>query len=113
MLCRSLAALLLLVCARSVGGFTCTQTDTVCGVLGALYNATSGTSWTNNTGWSAAAAGTATSYCTFYGTTCSSAAVLTTLCVRRLLSPLRRPLSRGRRLTLAVSARTVISLPTS
>jgi hypothetical protein len=56
---------------------------TVCSALGDLYNATSGASWTNKTGWSAAASGTPTDYCTFFGATCGSG-VLRQLCVRRI-----------------------------
>lgn len=39
-------------------GFTCTTQDATCAALGDLYAATSGPStWTNNRGWAAAAAG--------------------------------------------------------
>ena len=60
--------------------FTCTQQDAVCLALGALYASAAGTGWTNTAGWSTASAGTATSYCTFSGVSCTSGAV-TTLCV--------------------------------
>lgn len=38
----------------------------VCSALGDLYYATNGAGWINNTGWSSAAAGTPTDYCSFY-----------------------------------------------
>ena len=77
-----LATLLATLCGSGrVGAFTCTQSDTVCSALGDLYSSTGGASWTNKTGWSAAAAGTATSYCTFFGTLCGvGGTVLTELC---------------------------------
>ena len=56
---------------------------TVCRALGDLYNATGGASWTIRTGWSAAAAGTPTDYCTFSGITCSNG-ILQQLCVRSI-----------------------------
>jgi hypothetical protein len=59
--------------------FTCTQSDSVCAAFGSLYKSTGGSSWANQGGWSAAAAGTATSYCTFYGISCSGVGVVTTL----------------------------------
>ena len=43
-----------------------TNSDLVCSALGDLYYATNGTGWTNNRGWSLAAAGTPTDYCNFY-----------------------------------------------
>ena len=52
-----------------------------CAALGDLYAATSG--WAilgSNTGWSSAAAGVATDYCTFYGVTCISGTV-NSMCV--------------------------------
>jgi hypothetical protein len=49
--------------------FTCAAGDdaTTCRILGELYAATGGPSWTVRTGWSAAAAGTPTSMLTFFG----------------------------------------------
>lgn len=46
--------------------------DPVCTALGSLYEATSGTSWGYNGGWSASAIGVATGVCTFYGITCDA-----------------------------------------
>ena len=54
---------------------------TVCRALGDFYNATNGASWLIKTGWSAAAAGTPTDYCSFVGATCNNG-VLQGLCVR-------------------------------
>jgi len=66
----------------------------VCRALGDLYYATNGVYWTSKTGWSTAAAGTATDYCTFFGATCSNG-VLNQLCVchaaGRHSTVLRRP----------------------
>jgi hypothetical protein len=64
--------------------FTCGANNdaTVCSALGDLYNATNGSYWTYQTGWSEATAGTPTDYCTFYGVICSSG-VLQKLCVHR------------------------------
>jgi len=56
--------------------FTCTQSDSVCAALGSLYKSAGGSSWANQDGWSAAAAGTATSYCNFHGVQCSGGAVM-------------------------------------
>jgi hypothetical protein len=54
----------------------------VCSALGDLYKATNGSFWTNNTGWSTAAALIPTDYCNFYSVSCISG-VLIQLCVRR------------------------------
>ena len=64
--------------------FTCIATNNVntCAALGDLYTRTNGASWTGNTGWSVAAAGTPTDYCTFYGVECRSGIVIQ-LCVRQ------------------------------
>jgi len=64
--------------------FTCGADNdaTVCSALGDFYNATNGASWISNNGWSAAAAGAPTDYCTFKGATCSDG-ILNQLCVRR------------------------------
>ena len=61
--------------------FTCVQSDTVCSALGDLYNATNGVGWATNSGWSTAAEGLATDYCSFIGCSCN-AGILTMLCVR-------------------------------
>ena len=64
--------------------FTCaTGNDaTQCAALRDLYYATNGPSWSTKSGWSSAAAGTATSYCTFYDVSCTSNNVVQ-LCVPR------------------------------
>jgi sugar lactone lactonase YvrE len=59
------------------GVFTCTQSDAVCSALGDFYYSTVGASWSRRAGWSSAAAGTPTSYCTFTGLICSGTGVLT------------------------------------
>jgi hypothetical protein len=56
--------------------FTCSSQDATCNALGALYTATGGASWTRNSGWTTAAAGTATNYCSFYNVTCGGGNVL-------------------------------------
>lgn len=80
---RVLLLLLLGVLGVSAQTFTCGSTNnaTVCSALGDFYYATNAASWTNRAGWSAAAAGTPTDYCstTFYGATCSGD-VLKQLC---------------------------------
>ena len=52
--------------------FVCASANdaVTCSVLGDLYNATGGPWWTNKNGWSSAASGVATDYCTFYGVQC-------------------------------------------
>ena len=62
--------------------FACTQSDSACAALGDLYSSAGGSSWKIQNGWSAAASGTATSYCTFYGVSCSNDGVVTYLCGR-------------------------------
>jgi hypothetical protein len=66
--------------------FTCAADDaaTDCAALSALYEATNGGSWAFNDGWRDAAAGVATSFCTFWGVTCSGNFVRQ-LCVHRRL----------------------------
>jgi hypothetical protein len=90
---RVLLLLLLGVLRVSAQTFTCcsgqascgsvTNNPVFCSALGDLYYATNGpTSWTTKTGWSSAAAGTPTSYCSFYqavGSRCTVAGVLTAL----------------------------------
>jgi hypothetical protein len=69
--CLLLAAL----AGAARGAFTCATTDnaTTCAVLGQIYAATGGaTTWLNRAGWSTAASGTPTSYCTFTGITGSN-----------------------------------------
>ena len=65
--------------------FTCAigNDATACAALAELYKATYGSRWTTNSGWTAAAAGNATDFCTFYGVSCING-VVKTLCVRRL-----------------------------
>ena len=54
----------------------------VCDALGDLYYSTTGYDWQNNTGWSGAAEGSPTDYCTINGCTCADDdGVLTMLCV--------------------------------
>ena len=84
---RMLSLLLLGVLGVSAQTFTCSVTNNpvVCSALGDLYYATNGpTNWTRKDGWSSAAAGTPTSYCSFYTTSsrrtfCDGAGVLTAL----------------------------------
>jgi hypothetical protein len=66
----------------ATSNFTCGASNnaTMCSALGDLYSVTRGALWNNQSGWSSAANGTATSYCTFYGAKCSGGA-LTYLCV--------------------------------
>ena len=74
-------ALLLMAYFAGVGAFTCLNSDAyTCNTLALLYTATSGSSWTYNNGWAAAAGDNATSYCTFYGVTCTGS-VVTSMCV--------------------------------
>jgi hypothetical protein len=54
------------------GTYATWYSPNICAALGELYASTRGASWTTRTGWSAAAAGTPTDYCSFYGITCSS-----------------------------------------
>ena len=58
----------------AAGAFACApdENSVACAALGDLYAATGGASWTNKAGWVDAAAGTATSYCTFYGVACDA-----------------------------------------
>ena len=67
---RAAVALLLLpACALA---FVCAPRNSAaeCTALGALYSATNGERWRSSTGWSSAAAGVATDYCTFVGVEC-------------------------------------------
>jgi hypothetical protein len=63
-----LVAAALSVPASATPVFTCSNSGSnlVCSALGDLYYATNGTGWTNNSGWSSAADGKPTDYCTFY-----------------------------------------------
>jgi hypothetical protein len=78
-----LALLLAASTQQADAQFTCTDTSAAgtvtCAALGDLYAATNGARWATQTGWLAAAAGTATDFCTFFGVTCTSGAV-TSLC---------------------------------
>ena len=79
-------ALVSVQCSHSVQAefFSCTQSDLTCQSLGDLFYATafgSRAGWRNESGWSSAAAGIPTSYCTFVGASCSGLGVLTSLCV--------------------------------
>jgi hypothetical protein len=85
---RALAAALTLAgvarkTAAAAAIFTCGAADdaVTCAALGALYTATGGAGWSNTTGWRDAAAGTATSACTFYGVSCDGGGAVTQLCV--------------------------------
>jgi hypothetical protein len=77
--------------AAVVPAFACLTTAAgysaaTCAALGGLYAATNGPSWSTKTGWSAAAAGTPTNFCSFHGVTCVTTGSpggrgLTVLCV--------------------------------
>ena len=93
-----LLLLLLGVLGVSAQTFTCCSGQASCGsvvnnpvycsVLGEFYYATNGpTSWTATTGWSSAAAGTPTNYCTF--NSCGTGNVLNGMCVSPALCRLR------------------------
>lgn len=89
---RVLLLLLLGVLRVSAQTFTCSETNNpvVCSALGDLYYATKGSGWTTKTGWSSAAAGNATSYCSFFNggsALCNDAAVLTFLYVHITARP--------------------------
>jgi hypothetical protein len=86
--------------------FVCSQSDSACAALGSLFYSTGGSSWNNQGGWSVAAAGVTTSYCTFYGVGCSEAGVVTYLCVcaRHLF-----PRARASRRTCCRAARSSLS----
>ena len=69
--------------ALAAAVFTCASSGndaTTCAALGDLYTATNGASWASNSGWSSAAAGTATDYCTFGGIFCRGDVVFS-MCV--------------------------------
>jgi len=83
--------------------FTCSAVNdpVVCSALGDLYYSTNGAGWTNPAGWSSAANGVPTDFCSFYqwgggmaGPPCDTHGVLTFLCVtacqvvQRHLTPL-------------------------
>ena len=73
------------VATSTAANFTCAaqDLDDACTALGALYAATDGAKWSNNDGWAAAAAGNATSYCTFWGVTCSGSGGVAGLALAR------------------------------
>jgi alpha-tubulin suppressor-like RCC1 family protein len=75
--------------------FSCGAGDdaTTCAALGSLYAAAGGAGWVHKNGWSDAAAGTATAFCTFQGVGCAGGAV-TSLCVH-CIQPRRRCLRRA------------------
>ena len=84
-----LALLLAASTQQAHAAFTCTDTSpagtVTCAALGDLYAATNGAGWETKTGWLAAAAGTATDFCTFFGVECStptleSSGAVTSLC---------------------------------
>ena len=56
--------------------FTCTQQDDTCRTLGAFFVSSNGAAWTQTRGWASAAAGVATSYCAFFGASCTPGGVL-------------------------------------
>ena len=63
----------------AAAAFTCAPANdvTACAALGDLYAATNGAGMASNSGWSSAAAGTATDYRSFQGVICAAVAVLT------------------------------------
>jgi len=73
-------------CAATATSFNCSSSNSpmICSALSDFYSATGGTSWSTSTGWSSAASGIATDYCTFYGVGCYGGA-LTSLCVHALV----------------------------
>ena len=85
----ALFALAMCLCVAGAAGqvystllpsFRCARQDVSCASLGDFYAATRGGQWRNATGWSAAAAGTPTEYCTFAFITCNASTVVR-LCV--------------------------------
>jgi hypothetical protein len=97
-----LLLLLLLACAEgsqppSSASFVCcsgqdscggvVNSQATCAVLGEFYAATGGVSWSNNHGWAAAAAGTPTNLCSFFGAGCIYGD-LTLLCAAHFFRPL-------------------------
>ena len=70
-------------------GFRCANQDSTCAALGDTYAALRGGQWRNATGWSAAAAGTPTDYCTFAFITCNASTVVR-LCVHPRFRVARR-----------------------
>ena len=78
---RILLCLVLAKCALAQN-FTCAAGNdaTQCAALRDLYYATNGRSWGDKSGWSSAAAGVPTDYCTFAGISCAGNNV-TWLCV--------------------------------
>ena len=83
---RNCVLLLLLgVLGVSAQTFTCSVTNNpvFCSALGDLYYATSGAGWFKNAGWTSAAVGNTTNYCTFSGATCIGD-ILQKLCVCRI-----------------------------
>ena len=70
---RLRAAVLLTVAAVARAAFTCDPSNSaaLCTALGALYAQTNGAGWKNSSGWSSAAAGSVTNFCSFAGLTCA------------------------------------------
>jgi len=64
-------------CAATATSFNCSSSNSpmICSALSDFYSATGGTSWSTSTGWSSAASGIATDYCTFYGVGCYGGAL--------------------------------------
>lgn len=70
------------VVSGNASTLACTRQDSTCYALAQFYEATNGTGWAQNGGWSAARAGVTTDYCAFYGASCDANNVLVQLCVR-------------------------------
>jgi Leucine rich repeat N-terminal domain len=73
-------------CAATATSFNCSSSNNpvICSAMSDLYSATGGSAWSNSFGWSSAASGIATDYCTFYGVGCNGGN-LTSLCVHALV----------------------------
>jgi hypothetical protein len=82
---RSCAVALAALARVTSAAFTCGAADdaATCAALGALYAATGGAGWYRNAGWRNAAAGTATSACTYFSSViCDGGGHITQLCAR-------------------------------
>jgi hypothetical protein len=81
----ALLALLLAAAApqHSAAALTCAAGNdaTTCAALDDVFTGAGGERWASSAGWRDAAAGAATDYCTFFGVTCSSDSLVTSLCV--------------------------------
>ena len=95
-----LAALALGAAPAASAAFTCATADdaSTCAALGALFAALNGGGWkaSSAAGWSAAAAGTPTPFCTFQGVQCSGSQ-LASLCAARSRSGRAAPVLTHRR----------------